>query len=144
MAISHITPQITLIRNDAMDENLYKLVSSEQTTEIISDYKRSKFAQTLVPPTKRGNPFKNDNERQQTIAEDKLFLSDSEIRCFAWTEMSLAIFEAFLHEESEQIEKFLPIIYENAAILISGSSNLRVREFAGQFLRLLSKFHRFL
>ncbi|EJW73942.1 hypothetical protein WUBG_15150 [Wuchereria bancrofti] len=98
----------------------------------------------IVPPTKRGNPFKNDNERQQTIAEDKLFLSDSEIRCFAWTEMSLAIFEAFLHEESEQIEKFLPIIYENAAILISGSSNLRVREFAGQFLRLLSKFHRFL
>ncbi|VDM14475.1 unnamed protein product, partial [Wuchereria bancrofti] len=70
LAISHITPQITLIRNDAMDENLYKLVSSEQTTEIISDYKRSKFAQTLVPPTKRGNPFKNDNERQQTIAED--------------------------------------------------------------------------
>uniref|UniRef100_A0A8L7TFT1 DUF1981 domain-containing protein n=1 Tax=Brugia malayi TaxID=6279 RepID=A0A8L7TFT1_BRUMA len=142
LAISHITPQITLIRNDAMDENLYKLVSSEQTTEIISDYKRSKFAQTLVP-TKRGNPFKNDNERQQTIAEDKLFLSDGEIRCCAWTEMSLAILEALLREENEQFEKFLPIIYENAAILISGSSNVRVREFAGQFLRLLSKFHRF-
>ncbi|VDO33820.1 unnamed protein product [Brugia timori] len=57
--------------------------------------------------------------------------------------MSLAILEALLREENEQFEKFLPIIYENAAILISGSSNVRVREFAGQFLRLLSKFHRF-
>lgn len=57
--------------------------------------------------------------------------------------MSLAILEASLQEESEKFEKFLPIIYENAAILISGSSNVRIREFAGRFLRKLSNFHHF-
>lgn len=60
-----------------MDENLLKLLSSEQTTEIISDYKRSKIVQTLVPPMKRGNPFKSDNEQENTIPEDKLILSVS-------------------------------------------------------------------
>ncbi|CAG9537287.1 unnamed protein product [Cercopithifilaria johnstoni] len=143
LARSHVTQQITLIRNDAVDENLYKLVSSEQTTEIISDYKRSKVAQTLALPTKRCNPFKSNDEQHQTIAEEKLILSDGETRCCAWTEMSLAILEACLREESEQFEKLLPIIYENSAILISGSSNMRVREFAGRFLRKISNFHRF-
>uniref|UniRef100_A0A0R3S3Q8 Uncharacterized protein n=1 Tax=Elaeophora elaphi TaxID=1147741 RepID=A0A0R3S3Q8_9BILA len=143
LARSHITQQITLIRNDRIDENLYKLVSSEQTTGIISDYRRSKTAQTLVPPTKRGNPFKGDNEQQQTILEEKLILSDGEIRCCAWVEMSLAILEAFLREESEQFKKFLPIFYENATILISGSSNVRVREFARRFLRKLSNVYCF-
>ncbi|KAL3997839.1 hypothetical protein ACH3XW_12555 [Acanthocheilonema viteae] len=125
LARSHITPQITLIRNDVLDENLYKLVSSEQTTEIISDYRRSKIAQTLVPPTKYGNPFKSDNEQHQITAEEKLILSDGETRCCAWTEMSLAILEACLREENEQLEKLLPIFYENSAILISGSCNMR-------------------
>lgn len=55
--------------------------------------------------------------------------------------MSLAILEACLREEAEQFEKFLPIIYENSAILISGSSNMRVREFAGRFLRRIYNFH---
>lgn len=60
-----------------MDENFHKLVSSEQTAEIISDYKRSKIAQTFIPTTKRGNPFESDNEQHQIIAEEKLILSVS-------------------------------------------------------------------
>lgn len=57
--------------------------------------------------------------------------------------MSLAILEACLREENEQLQKFLPIIYENSAVLISGSSDMRVREFAGRFLRKISMFCRF-
>ncbi|VDK70543.1 unnamed protein product [Litomosoides sigmodontis] len=143
LARSHVTQQITLIRKEATDENLYKLVSSQQTTGTISDYRSSKVAQTLVPPTKRGNPFKRDNEQHQIIEEEKPILSDGETQCFAWTEMSLAILEACLREENEQFQKFLPIIYENSAVLISGSSDMRVREFAGRFLRKICMFHRF-
>ncbi|VDN04859.1 unnamed protein product [Thelazia callipaeda] len=55
--------------------------------------------------------------------------------------MSLAIMEAVLREDSKQFDKFLPLIYDNATILISGSSDMRVREFAGLLLRKLAKFH---
>uniref|UniRef100_A0A915PMZ5 DUF1981 domain-containing protein n=1 Tax=Setaria digitata TaxID=48799 RepID=A0A915PMZ5_9BILA len=143
LARSHVTQHVTLIRSNSTDENLYKLITTEETTEIISDYRRSKIAQTLVPITKRCNPFMADNEQHQTIAEEELILSDGEIRCYAWTEMSLAILEAFLREDHERFEKFLPIIYENATILISGSSNIRIRNFAGRFLRRLTKFYHF-
>lgn len=55
--------------------------------------------------------------------------------------MSLALLEASLREDNERFEKILPIIYENATILISGSASMRVREFAGRFLRRLLEFH---
>ncbi|VDN23238.1 unnamed protein product [Gongylonema pulchrum] len=135
--------QITLIRDDSRDGDLYKLVSSQETTEIISEYKRSKTAHSLNSSRARDNPFKSSNEQQQqqsTTTEEKLILRDGELRCCAWTEMSLAILEACLREDNERFEKLLPIVYENATILISGSANLRVREFAGRFLRRLPEF----
>ncbi|VDM98184.1 unnamed protein product [Thelazia callipaeda] len=84
LATSHVTPQVTLINDDSTEDDLHKLLTSGKTAEIISDYKRSKTAQSLLPTAKRINPFKENYEEEQNTTNEKLILNVKILNTLDW------------------------------------------------------------
>uniref|UniRef100_A0A914WMU4 RNA-directed DNA polymerase n=1 Tax=Plectus sambesii TaxID=2011161 RepID=A0A914WMU4_9BILA len=132
-------------------EVVYSVVTTENVSDMIAEYKRRKQQATMpsTPPRARANPFRHsaDGEDGNGCLEEEQKeskLKDGDARCLAWSEMTLGVVHLLMSQPTPCFKKLLPMFYKSLMLLTAGSADVRVRQTIADLFALLEETFHFL